>query len=97
MIDPITADHFVYLFNCKQIGRGSDSMMGPTQNYSFRWSCPELFMSVSGRIVVQPVAFFCSSITEVLLDFLDTGIWCLKKLFFLSPLCFIYLRFICCP
>ena len=29
-VSPITLDHFVYLFNCTQVDRGSDSMMAQT-------------------------------------------------------------------
>ena len=29
-VDPITVDHFTYLFDCTPVGRGSDSMMAPT-------------------------------------------------------------------
>ena len=29
-VDPITVDHFAYLFNCTLVGRGSNSMIAPT-------------------------------------------------------------------
>ena len=30
LINPITVNRFVSLFNCTPVGRASDSMMGPT-------------------------------------------------------------------
>ena len=29
-VNPVTADHFVYLLNCTPVGRGSESVMTPT-------------------------------------------------------------------
>ena len=35
VINPITVDGFAALFNCAREARASDSMMAPTQSYSF--------------------------------------------------------------
>ena len=61
---------------------------------SFRWSGPELFMSVSRLTRFQLVVFFCFSIPVVLFDI--SGISkCFNTLFLLSPhLCFI-IGFVC--
>ena len=35
VINPITVDGYPALFNCTPVDRASDSMMAPTQSYSF--------------------------------------------------------------
>ena len=35
VINPITVDNVAVLFNCTPVDRASDSMMAPTESYSF--------------------------------------------------------------
>ena len=35
VFNPITVDNYAAFFNCTPVGRASDSMMAPTQSYSF--------------------------------------------------------------
>ena len=71
VINPITVDNFASLFNCTQVGRASDSLMGPTKRLliflswlgldlvlSFAWSFGEL------------VNFFCPGISVELFPIL---------------------------
>ena len=39
VINPITVDNFVVLFNCTPVGRVSDCMMAPTKSYWDRSFC----------------------------------------------------------
>ena len=46
--DPITVEHFAYLFSCTPVGRDLDYDGPDLKNYSLRLSGPEYFLSVLG-------------------------------------------------
>ena len=68
VINSVTVDSVASLFNCKPVGRASDSMMGPPLSLLifFTWLGLDLVLFVAWSFGVQMVVFFCSGISVVL-------------------------------
>ena len=49
VINPITVDNFVALFNCTPVDRASDSMMARPKAIHFSWLEPDLFCCLVHR------------------------------------------------
>ena len=81
-INPITVDHFAYLFNCTPVS-GIRLYDWPVLILFIKWSGPELFTVCFSAHGVQLVDFFCSSISMVLFDNQGTSKY-LNTLFLLS-------------
>ena len=92
-VNPVTVDHFPYLFNCTPVDRGSASLMARLKKIKLfiRLFGPRHFMSVSQLNGAQLLVFLCSSIPVALSD--NPGISkCLNTMFlFASSLSEIYL------
>ena len=73
VINPLTVDSCASLFNCRPIGRVSDSMMGPRQSLLIYLSSLglDLVLSVARSFGDQLVVFFCSGISVVLFHTLE--------------------------
>ena len=54
VFNPITVNNFAYIFNCRPVGRPSDSMLPRHKAIYFSWLWPELFCPL-----LDPPGFNC--------------------------------------
>ena len=85
VINLITVDNFAVLFNCSPEDRASDSMMAPTESYSFLLFGTRALSSVAWSTGVQLMIFLCFRFPVVMIG--SPG---RNTLYLLSPpLCFL--------